>query len=181
MMKLRIEAPWYTYQKKIKALFERDPEIMVCEVVESEKEDEDYCFSIEVKNHEKFIALDRLLPTIRVFGNVVLRIYLYDLENEAINNPTVNLYETLFKGNKIVKDIRTLTDVHGFGHSFVRFEPEVVQFFDDDISDYSGNWSGLAQDIAKEVFEGTNWEIGFCTADLNENEEDTAKPLGEWP
>ena len=43
---------------------------------------------------------------------------------------------------------RTLSE---FSHN-VCFKPQVVQFFDDDISDFNGNWSGLAQDIAREVF-----------------------------
>jgi hypothetical protein len=29
MKRLILEAPWYTYQKKVKALFERDPAIHV--------------------------------------------------------------------------------------------------------------------------------------------------------
>lgn len=179
MFKFRIEAPWYTFNKKVKALFELDPEIEVGEIVDCDDE-ADYCFSIEVKNHEKFVALDRLMPRTRVFGNVVLKIYLYDVVNNDANT-VVQLYQTLFEGNRIVKDIKTRVDVCGVAHDFVRFVPEVVQFFDDDLSDYSGNWSGLAQDIAKEVFADSEWKIGFCTADLRENEENVGKPLGEWP
>lgn len=78
-----------------------------------------------------------------------------------------------------MKDIRTVEDSAGITHGFVRFQPEVIQFFQNDISDYNGNWSGLAQDIAKEVF--VNQNVHFCTADLRENENSVCEPLGEWP
>ena len=58
MMNLKLEAPWYTYQKKVKALFERDPEIKVRDIVLPEDGRADYLFDIEVCNHEKFLALD---------------------------------------------------------------------------------------------------------------------------
>ena len=32
---------------------------------------------------------------------------------------------------------------YGTAHGFVRFQPEVIQFFGDDLYDYDGNWSGL--------------------------------------
>jgi hypothetical protein len=66
-----------------------------------------------------------------------------------------------------VKDIKDVVDFTGTRHGFVRFQPEVIQFFHDDISDYNGNWSGLAQDIAREVFEGEYRGVHFCTAEVS--------------
>jgi len=168
MLKLKLEAPWYTFQKKVKALFERDPDISVGEIVESEDGKVDFLFDIEVRNHEKFLALDRVFPKVKTFGNVTLGIILYDEENANGTEDRVELYRTIFEGNPIVKDIREAMDHAGTRHGFVRFQPEVVQFFDDDISDFNGNWSGLAQDIAREVFEDEIAGIHFCTAALNE-------------
>ena len=169
MVKLRLEAPWNTYQKKVKALFERDPDITVGEVCETEDGRTDYVFDIEVRDHDKFLALDRLLPKERKFGNVTLGIILYDEENRDVADESISLYETIFKGNPILKDIKDVVDQTGTRHGFVRFQPEVIQFFDDDISDFNGNWSGLAQDIAREVFSEGYRGIHFCTADLREN------------
>ena len=39
------------------------------------------------------------------------------------------------------------------------------------ISDFNGNWSGLAQDIAREVFTNDSSGIHFCTAGVNEGTE----------
>ena len=168
MMKFAIEAPWYTFQKKVKALFEQDPDIEVGDVIEQEDDRTDYVFSIEVKNHEKFLALDRVLPKVRTFGNVTLGIMIFDEENVGDNVDRIALYETIFTGNPIVKDVKDVTDFAGNRHGFIRFKPEVIQFFDDNIADFSGNWSGLAQDIAMEVFDQEMAGIHFCTADKNE-------------
>jgi len=189
MIKLALEAPWYTYHKKIKALFERDPEIVVGEMYEPD-DGCNYAFDIEITNHEKYLALDRVLPGVIPFGNVLLGIHIYDEENNE--DEGIDLYETIFKGNPIVKDIQRRPDHTGTVHGYVRFWPEVIQFFDDDLNDFSGNWSGLAQDIAREVFEQDVRGVHFCTADVRENGEKTdkgdketqdgfEKPLGEWP
>lgn len=168
MKNLKIEAPWYTFQKKVKALFERDPDIIVGDIVDADEGKVNYSFDIEVRNHEKFLALDRVLPKVRTFGNITLGIVLYDEENTAVESNRVALYRTLFDGNPIVKDIKEVSDFTGTQHGFVRFKPEVIQFFNDDTSDYSGNWSGLAQDIAREVFDSEIAGIHFCTAAVGE-------------
>ena len=45
-----------------------------------------------------------------------------------------------------------------------------MQFFDDDISDFNGNWSGLAQDIAREIFGSEMCGVHFCTAPVEDDE-----------
>ena len=167
MMKYAIEAPWYTFQKKVNALFERDEDISVGDIVELENGKTDYCMDIEIRNHEKFLALDRILPKVKTFGNVTLGIILYDEENGLNGEDRIELYKKVFAGNPIVKDIRGMEDFTGTLHGYIRFEPEVIQFQDDNLADYNGNWSGLAQDIAAEVFDQEIAGIHFCTAPVN--------------
>lgn len=154
-----IEAPWETYNKKIKALFEKDPDITVGDIYDGDG-DTTYAFDIEVNNHEKYVALDRLISGVKEFGNVTVGITLYDEENEV--SDILDLYKTLFKGNPIVKEIQTATDPTGTEWDYVLFVPEVVQFPDDDLTDYNGNWNGLAEDIAREFF--VDRGVNFCTA-----------------
>ena len=168
MKKLVIEAPWYTYQKKVNALFERDEDILVSKVYEPEDGSSDYAFDIEVKNHEKFLALDRVLVKQKTFGNVTLTITLFDEENANGEDNYIALYETVFKDNPIVKDIKNVVDFAGTCLGFVRFQPEVIQFLDDNTADYNGNWNGLAEDIAREVFVDGFQGVFFCTADKQE-------------
>lgn len=176
--RVSLEAPWYSYCKKLQALFKLDKDIVVNDLCDTDDPDYNYVIYIEVKNHKKYEALSRLLSDGVTFGSVEVRIYIYDEENDGVENAgQIKLYETLFEDNPLVKDIRTVTDPAGVDHSYVRFQPEVIQFFDDNLQDYNGNWTGLAQDIAKEVFLGYP-NINFCTADLREKQ---TTPLGEWP
>ena len=166
MLNVKLEAPWYTHAKKIKALFGRDPDIEVGEVYDlPEGSEAQYGLDIEVRNHEKFIALDRVMPEVKEFGNVKLAITLYDEENASIN-PDAALYETLFAGNPVLDRVEDKLDHTGTQVGYVIFKPEVLQFFDDDISSHKGLWSGLAQDIAQEVFENDFRGVYFCTAEV---------------
>ena len=161
---MKLSAPWYTYQKKVEALFALDNEIEVGDV--HTDEDGNYAFEITVHNAAKFIALDRVMPKTVTFGSVTLKIDVNNVEDNSTAT-AIELYRTLFEGNRIIKDIKDVKDFTGTVHGYVRFQPDVIQFFNDDISDYSGLWSGLAQDIAREVF--ANQNVHFCTADLREN------------
>lgn len=169
MKSFKLEAPWCTYPKKVQALFSGDKDIVV-RPLEPDYEGEnecDYCLVIEVKNHKKAVALERVMSDTVSFGNVIVRNMIFDEENSCAS-PT-ELFETLFEGNPILKDCKNITDQAGVIHSYVRFQPEVIQFYDDDLTDYNGNWSGLAASIAKEVFKTTTG-INFCTAAKEENE-----------
>lgn len=171
MKNLKLEAPWYSFQKKVKALFEQDPDFKVGEIIEPNDGKLNYAFDIEVRNHQKFLALDRVLPKVKTFGNITVGIILYDEENTGAKESVAELYRTIFEGNPLVKDIREAVDQTGTPHGFVRFRPQVVQFFDDNIADFNGNWTGLAQDIATEVFASECRGIHFCTADVRETED----------
>lgn len=178
MATLKIESPWYAHQKKIKAMFAGDPDIEVSDIYDHpEGRSVQYAFDILVRKHEKFKALEKVMPEVVEFGNVKLGIFLMDMENLFSEDHPVSVYAAIFDGNPLIEDIKEVTDNTGTLHAFVRFKPEVIQFFHDDISDYNGNWSGLAQDIAKEVFMGHPF-IHFCTASVKD---DNDVPLGEWP
>lgn len=175
MKDMKIQAPWVTFHNMVSALFELDPDIIVCELYEDNEFD--YAFDIHVEKHDKYVALDRAMPKVRQFGNVDLIIRMYDEENVGPVSD-LDIYRTLFEGNRIVKDFKINTLPDGQTHvGYVRFEPEVIQFFNDDLTDYSGNWSGLAEDIANIVFCEDNRGIYFCTAAVNENDNPTATPV----
>lgn len=166
MEKLNLSAPWYTYQKKIKALFERDPDIAVGELYPAEG-GYDYAFDVLVSNRQKYMALDRVLNRTKMFGSFALLVNLQDADQDS--DDAIELYKAIFDGNPIVRDIREAVDAAGVHHGFVRFQPEVIQFYNDDLSDYDRNWNGLAQDIAREAFDNVAHGISFCTASLREN------------
>lgn len=181
MEKMKIEALWYAMNKKVRALFENDPEVQVGDIFQPDASARaDVAFSIVVKNRRKLNAMKEMIPEFMEFGNVTLRVFVLDAEGELTGETPAELLSAIFEGNTIVKDIKTCSDFAGSEHTFLRFWPEVIQFFHDDISDYNGNWSGLAQDIAREVFVGNPF-VHFCTASVRENESANDVPLGEWP
>lgn len=159
----KIIAPWIEYQKRIVALFAQDSEIKVSSVYEPEGREVDYAFDIEVRNHKKFEALNRVIPDIKEFGNVTLGIQIYDEENVESADDQAAIYKALFQDNSIVDDVRVVTDPFGVQQVYVMFKPEVVQYYRDEMMDYNGLWSGLAQDIAKEVFDTSSGTVHFCT------------------
>ena len=176
MSNMKIEAPWYAFHKKVKALFEGDKDVEVCDIYKPQEGDDSYfAFDILVRKHEKFLALDKVVPATVEFGNITVGICVQDLENSFDEGHPIQLFAAIFDGNPHIQDIKEVRDHTGTLHGYVRFKPEVIQFFHDDTSDYNGNWSGLAQEIAKEVFTDVNG-VHFCTAPAN----GVDKPLGEW-
>ena len=161
-----IIAPWYEYQKQIKALLERDSQITVGEVYEPEGHEVDFAFDIQVRNHEKFTALDDLLPATKEYGNVTLGIEIFDEENTSATDDLATIYKTLFRDNPIVQDIVVVPGHFGAPQVYILFKPEVIQYYRDDMTDYNGLFSGLAQDIAREVLEDKTGNVHFCTAPL---------------
>ena len=119
MLNLKLEAPWYTYQKKVKALLGQDPDIIVGEVNELTDGKTDYAFDIEVLNHEKFVALDRVMPEAVEFGDVTLGITLYDEENSVSTEDGIEIFATIFKDNPLVEDVKNAVDFTGTRHGFV--------------------------------------------------------------
>lgn len=159
---LTLEAPWNTYRKMINALFANDPEIEVGNIVGAiGVESADYVIEIKARNHRKFEALRKLLPVRKDFGSVEIAIYIYDMENDKKND--IEVFKDLFRDNPIVSNYEEVKLPDGSERDFVCFRPEVIQFFDDDISDCYRNYNGLAEDIARAVFGDRAGDVSFST------------------
>ena len=143
---ITLSAPWDIYRKKLLALFDKDEDIEVKGVTN------DYELHIVSSNIRKFNALRNLLPPIKTFGNVTLRIIIDYKEEQAFNYRQA--IKDLFNDNGRVTQIVDVKDPASISHVFVLFKPEVIQFFSDNMFDYNGLWSGLAQDLCTEIFEG---------------------------
>lgn len=169
MGELRISSPWVTYYRKIKALFGKDPQIKITYDNDAPE------VKIFVENSEKAYAIAQLLPTVKSFGNVDLKVTVVPAN---VENHMQNLVETAFKGNPaFVEVVQTGGEgPYTFKATYALFKKEVVQYFNDDLSDAHGVTSTLYQEIAKELFETD--DIYFCTATEGKS---LGTPLGEWP
>lgn len=137
-----ISSPWMTYYKKLVALFNDDPDLEV-----SWNEDEKSVI-IESTNTFKIMALEKLLDTTVTFGNITITVKC--LVKNGSEDSAATLFKTAFSGNPHFSKVIETT-VAAIDETFVLFKPEVIQFFNDDLTDYYGNWNGLAEDITRDV------------------------------
>ena len=112
-----------------------------------------------VKGTAKADALSKLLPTEKTFGDVTLKITVVPANEDETDRFT--LIKRAFAGNEAVSDIIE-ANVFGNDMRYVLFEKEVVQYENDDISDFNGVCSTLYQDLAKDII-GEDEGIYFCT------------------
>lgn len=174
MARLKLSPPWVLYYKKLSALFDKDNTIRIIF-------DED---NMEIKIYStwerKIKALSFLLPEVISFGDVELKITIvpanvennnYRIEKKKFSTEDITTcqvaIDTLFDpneycGNKHVKDIANIDTPCG-KFLYVIFKKEVIQYYEDNLSDFYGNKSTLCEDIAREIFKDTTG-VFFCTS-----------------
>lgn len=143
MKRTNISAPWITFSKEVEQLFKRDPEV---KVLYNDKNKE---LTLLVTDYEKTEALKKILPEKKEFGNVA--VHLKVLYKEYVKT-TEDIFNAAFKGNPAFKyTFAFKTDTNPI--TYVVFAKEVVQYWNDDMSDPHGITSTLYQNIANNVFE----------------------------
>lgn len=156
MATLNLIAPWVEHYRKINAFFKRDPEVNVI------YDDKDRTIKLYVANANKAAALENLLIDELTFGAVTLSIEVIPPnESDKVTIPR-NIFSVAFEENPIITDIITVSGVMTNSITYVVFAKEVVQYFNDDLSDYAGNRSTLYEILAKEIFRKMDG-IYYCT------------------
>lgn len=154
MENIKMVSPWIGYYKEIKSLFQEDYTVKV------KYDDSKNTIKLYVEDEEKADALAQLLPNRKVFGNITINIDV--IPANKVETPKIDLFRKAFEGNGAVAYIETVDNVSSNAFHFVVFQPEIVQYYNDDLSDINGLRSTLYQDIAKEIF-GEREGIYFCT------------------
>lgn len=170
---IKLAPPWVTLIKKMEALFRQDKDVRI----EADTAASTPKVKLYVANARKAAALTAILPGSWKFGNVECVIVVVPGNGEA--GEFADAAETVgaaFEGNPAVAVIRPVSKGLFKNLVYVAFKREVVQFFNDDLADINGNWSGLYASIAKELLTGVDG-VFFCTA-ANDG---FGAPLGEWP
>lgn len=140
--KPRISPPWVTWVRKLSCLFAQDPEVRV-------KFDEDGMeVVLYVDNRLKADALDLLLPSERVFGNVALQVTVVPSNEKAT---PADMLHIAFAGNPVLRRVEKHKGQLPAPLYFAIFEPAVVQFYNDNIASPAGITTTLYEDIAREV------------------------------
>lgn len=162
MAKLGLSSPWVIFYNELNAFFARDP---LVKVVYDENEN---VIDLYVEDAEKAAALTELLPTEKDFGAVKLQINVipanvkYFGKNTYSTTPLTNLYKNALMGNEAVVGIKEIQGIFTNPITYVVFKKEVIQYFNDSLSDIYGQCSTLMQEIAKNIF-ANQTGIYFCT------------------
>ena len=166
MAKLNMSPPWVLYYKKLNTLFEYDKDILVI-YDEDELEVKLYC-----TNNNKSEALSLLLPDTVSFGSAELKVTVIPSNEKTngflegykttINNPETAIYVLFSTNNDYVESVEVIPTPFG-KFTYVIFTKEVVQYFEDNLSDFYGIKSTLCEDIAREIFKDIDG-VFFCTS-----------------
>jgi len=160
MAKLNLSPPWEIYYKKLLAFFAKDPEVsIVYDDIEQE-------IKIYVENSEKAVALMKVLPHEKEFGNVKVNITIVPANMIKMTNDhniTENDLIDIFQGNKAVENIKCVSGIMSNPLFYIVFKKEIVQYYTDDLGDYNGICSTLYQYLAKDIFKETP-NIFYCTS-----------------
>ena len=166
MATLKLSSPWVEYYRKISALFAGDPDIRIVFDEEEPK------LMIYVNNDRKARAMDALVGTEKVFGNVTLKIEVIPANNKVeflsatagyTKTEKKTLAGALFQGNSAVKSIHDIENYFEGTVTYIIFEKEVVQYFDDNLGSFYGLKSTLYEDIAKDVLSPVAG-VYYCTS-----------------
>ena len=151
---LGLSSPWVHYVRKVKALFEKDPDITL------QYNEDDYTLKLYIEDAAKADALSQLLPTEKDFGGVTLNIKVIPANNQ---DSKIALFQKAFYGNPVFSFSDGVEDVLTNPIYYFVFRNEVVQYFNDNLGDIYGLESTLYEDLARDVFEGQHESIYFCT------------------
>ena len=156
MAKLKLSPPWSIFYDEIRAMFLKDPEIKVV------MDEDHYTVHVFVNNPQKSAAIAKILEQEKKFGRITLKVQVPPPDGAMTYQfkDGVELYRAAFENNPRLSYVQPKYSI--FDTSFyVVFVNEVVQYFNDDISDINGNCSTLAEDIARDIFVGDL--PNFCT------------------
>ena len=161
--KASLQSPWVTLYNKICAMFERDSDISIEPIFQNA--DGIYEIRLSSDHTVKLKAIEKILKNEFEFGNVkvVVKFIYTATEDDTI---TTHDYEVAFSGNDIFSSIQTIENPWQINASYVIFSKEVIQFYNDDLTDIYGNYNGLAEDIARDIFKDSSLPIYFCTSEF---------------
>lgn len=177
MAKLKLSAPWIIFYHELEAMFKKDRGVRVI------FDEDENVVSLYVESTDRADALAQILPEEKDFGAVKLKIRIVPANPEDIEPNPENLWNRAFFGSPVLSYIQKIRGIFSNDITYVVFVNEVVQYYNDSLSDVNGLCSTLYQEIAKDIFlpqEG----VFFCT-DVPDTQpivkNSCGKPLGEWP
>jgi len=153
--KLRLSPPWHTFFSMIKHAIGRDRCVNVLEM--EQQSDILFIIPIEVKNREKAHALATVLTSSVSFGNIEVCIHV--LHCDAVVRPNhlpqdrcclIRTFKRALGSNYYFRSIE-FKEVFDTTFVYPIFRREVLQFFNDDLSDYYSNFNGAVANVFADI------------------------------
>jgi hypothetical protein len=146
MAQFKVSPPWITHIHYIEHIFGDDPDVTV------KSNEELRQVRLFVDGQDKADAIAKLIKKKIAFGDETLTIEVVPCNDETL----ASTVRKAFAGNEAVSRIidRSGSAVPFYDDRvFVLFKPEVVQFYNDNLTDFYGNENTLYHLIAREVFD----------------------------
>lgn len=156
--KVRLSPPWYTLHHKIVNTIGADPTVHVLPLRD---EGAKKYIDIVVTDPEELYPLACLVKPQHDMGNITVFVQVLDASGKVIKcewptgcKPPDCLYMVVTKG---FKNNPLFVEAIEAGSSLVWavIKKVVIQFWNDDLSDYYGNFNGVAENVFKEVTQET--------------------------
>lgn len=162
MMDTRIYNQWYTLWRKIYFTLSQDEEVSVSGL--NKENDNKYNIIITAKKMNKAYALSKIIKQVFTFGNVKVDIILRNnnidvstdtKEDEQFTDEElcILIYEA-FRNNKLFKGVVLVSKKEESlfaGKVVILFDKEVLQFYNDDVTDIFGNFNELAAHVFADI------------------------------
>ena len=144
MAEIQMQAPWVVYAKKVKALFEYDPDVSTV------LDEASYVLRVYVHGDDKAKSIAKVLPEEMEFGNVTLSIMVIPDNKDELT--IIDHLRRAFAGNLVLRDVVEYPVVPGGpSMAYALFAPEVVQIECDNAASPYGLVTTTYEGVAKDV------------------------------
>ncbi|WP_168122337.1 hypothetical protein [Paenibacillus sp. HB172176] len=170
--------PEVTYYNEIKYSIGADPNVAVGEL--EERAGGNYRVTLTVQGGCRARALATLLVRDKELGNIHVYVRVKNADGETVKpvrgrlsaEEIKRLYKKAFSTNPLFDFVKNRT-IFGSTYVYPVYKAQIIQFPNDDLSDYYGNYNNVAAFVFREVLRNAinNTDIQFSTALLSDDEE----------
>ncbi|MGE6615093.1 hypothetical protein [Bacillus mycoides] len=162
---VQLSPPWITYFNEIKYSVGIDPDVAVGPLIPV---DGNYIILIKVVGDEKAVALATLLKPTMQFGNINVEVVVSNNENQIVSSipcpldafEIAHLFQVALGNNPYFQEVVVQPQLPGGQNVvFPVFKPEVIQFFNDDISNLCQTFTAVASDVFSDVMKDAICDI----------------------
>ncbi|RIW32033.1 hypothetical protein D3H55_14250 [Bacillus salacetis] len=170
--------PWVTYFNELKYTIGADPDVTVGPLIPVGAI---YLALVTVNDNQKAEALATLLKPTVEFGNITLNVLVINAEQEIVEPlpcpleafAVAALVETALSGNPYFEEVVVRPKTPGGTNAvYPVFTPEVIQFFNDDISNLCQTFTGVAAKVFEDVMVETLCGVEILYSTSCEEEEE---------